>query len=116
MCYCYYNIQSDRHFSKKIKRESLIAFLQTIAELQQQSHQTFKNKSDFQWLEMILVQTKDGNYALSEGPNGWVTLIAVVCNENANQNAYIEVFRKIADYLGWQVYQEDNDGENRLIT
>lgn len=116
MCYCYYNIQSDKHFSKKIQRESLVAFLQTFAELQQQSHQIFKNKSDFQWLEMILVETNDGNYASSEILNEWVTLIAIVCSENANQNAYIEVFKKIADYLGWQVYQEDDGGENRLIS
>lgn len=113
--YCYYNIQSDENFSKKIKRESLITFLQEINELQQQDHQTFKNKYGFPWLKMILIETNNGNYAPSVIPNEWVTLVAIVCSEDNDQNVYIKLFKKIADFLDWKIYLEDDDKGNELV-
>ncbi|MDO5105627.1 hypothetical protein [Capnocytophaga sp.] len=115
MNYSYYYIQSDENFSKKIERTQLVDFLQSVKELQQKDHQTFQNSTDFQWFDMILTETKDGNFASSDTPIGWVRLIAVVCDENANQNAYIQLFRKIADHFGWQLYKENDDRENELI-
>ena len=103
--YQYYHIQSD-DFSKKVKRTLLIDFLKSIDELQQQNHQTFKNKNKYQWRKMILVETDNGNYTSSDTPNEWVTLIAIVCDENANQDEYMQTFKKIADFLGWNIYQE----------
>ena len=43
---------------------------------------------------------------LQDTPNEWVTLIAIVCDENANQDEYMQTFKKIADFLDWNIYQE----------
>lgn len=115
MSYSYYYIQSDENFSKKIERTQLVDFLQSVKELKQKDHQTFQNSADFKWFDMILAETDDDNFASSDTPNQWVTLIAIVCDENANQDAYIQLFRKIADHLGWQLYKENDDQENELI-
>ena len=115
--YNYYNIQCDEYFSQKLDKSIVVNFLLETKLFQQTSHQKFTNTNKFPWVDIILVETYDGNFASSEIENQFVTLIAIVCSkgQNIDQKIYINAFKKIANQLNWKLYlEEDNDGNENI--
>ncbi len=115
--YNYYNIQSDAGYTKKVERETLLQILLKSGHFLQKDHQTLVNAENFPWLEMVLVETKDGSFATSEKKLPHVNLIAVVCTKLAtiDQGVYLKAFLKIAEELNWKLYLEEDDEGNENI-
>jgi hypothetical protein len=115
--YNYFNIQFDLKFSQKIEKSIVVKCLTDSNLFQQINHQTFRNIEDFPWVEILLVETYDGNYTSSEKENDFVTLIAIVAlKEPVNdQIKYIETFKQIAKSLNWRLFLEQDDEGNLNI-
>lgn len=115
--YNYYNIQSDEGYTKKVERETLLQILLKSGYFLQKDHQTWGNAENFPWLEIVLVETKDGSFATSEKKLPYVNLIAVVCTKSANidQGVYLKAFLEIAEELNWKLYLEEDDEGNENI-
>jgi len=90
----YYNIQYDEKFSQKLDKSVVVKCILETELFKQINHQSFTNSDKFPWVDILLVETYNGNFTSSEKENQFVTLIAIVCSkgENINQYTYIEVF------------------------
>jgi hypothetical protein len=113
----YYNIQYDEKFSQKLDKSIVVKCILETELFKQINHQSFTNSDKFPWVDILLVETYNGNFTSSEKENQFVTLIAIVCSkgENINQYTYIEVFNKIANQLNWKLYLEEDDEGNENI-
>lgn len=112
--YNYYNIQYDEHFNQKLDKAVVVNCLLETKLFKQKSHQIFTNSDKFPWVDMLLVETYDGNFSSSENENQFVSLITIVCSkgENINQQVYIDAFKQIASKLKWRLYLEEDDDGN----
>lgn len=111
--YNYYEIKYDTSFSQKIERVKVVKAILNTGMFKQKNHQTFANKKSFPWVSILIVETKDGNFAGSDHVNEFVTLIAIVCTDECyvEQEKYIPTFIQIAHQLNWKLYlTRDNDG------
>lgn len=115
--YNYYNIQFDEHFSQKLDKSVVVACLLETKLFKQKNHQTFANTNKFPWVDIMLVETYDGNFASSDKENQFVTLVAIVCSKgpNIDQQIYIDAFKNIANTLNWKLYLEEDDDGNENI-
>jgi|GEM_PF-1039722 len=115
--YNYYNIQSDLFFTKKIETKTVCDVLLKTNCFKQKNHQTFSNVENFPWVDIVLVETKDGNFAASDKEIQFVTLIAIVCSkeQHIDQNVYVKIFSEIAESLNWKLFLEtDDDGRENV--
>jgi hypothetical protein len=115
--YNYYNIQSDNEYSKKVETERVLNIFLKTGLFIKENHQTLSNSENFPWVDIILVETKDGNFASSEKKIPFVNLIAIVCSkgQNIDQDIYLKTFSQVARELNWRVYLEEDDSENQNI-
>jgi hypothetical protein len=115
--YNYYRIQFDEHLSQKLDKSFVVNYLLETKLFKQTSHQSFTNTDKFPWVDMVLVETYDGNFATSDKENHFVTLIAIVCSkrQNIDQQIYIDTFKQIANKLNWKLYLEEDDEGNENI-
>jgi|SRR6478735_6936432 len=115
--YNYYNIQYDEKFGQRLSKSTVVDALLDTKLFIQTSHQTFKNSDEFPWVDIILVETYDGNFAGSKEENQFVTLVAIVCSkgQNVDQQVYINTFKQIANKLKWKLYLEEDDDENENV-
>ena len=115
--YNYYNIQFDEKFSQKLSKAIVINCLLETGLFNQINHQSFRNSNNFPWVDIILVETYDGNYAASDLENQFVNLVAIVCSKNPDldQQIYIDTFKQIANKLNWKLYLETDDEGNENI-
>ncbi len=113
----YYNIQFDEKFSKKLNKATVVNCLLETGMFKQTNHQTFTNSDNFPWVDIVLVETYDGNFAASDMENQFVTLVAIVCSksQDVDQQIYIDAFRLIANRLNWKLYLEEDDDGNENI-
>lgn len=112
--YNYYNLQSDRHYSGKLKTEEVIRVFLETGLFVQKNHQVLCNAAHFPWVEMILVKTKDGNFAASANKIPYTNLVAIVCSKGQERDdkMYVDTFLKIAKTLNWKLYLEEDDNGN----
>lgn len=115
--YNYYNIQFNEHFGQKLDKSIVVNYLLETKLFKQTNHQTFTNSDKFPWVDILLVETYDGNFASSNTENTFVTLVAIACSkaQNIDQQLYIDTFKKIADKLNWKLYLEQDDDGNENI-
>ena len=115
--YNYYNIQFDLRFSQKLKKEIVVKSLLETNMFTQTNHQTFTNSSEFPWVDIVVIETYDGNFMASEKINEYATLIAIVCSkgEELDQSVYINTFKSIAEKIKWKLYLEEDDEGNENI-
>ena len=115
--YNYYNIQCDENFSQKLDKSVVVKCLLETKFFKQTNHQSFTNTDKFPWVDILLVETYDGNYASSDKENQFVTLVAIVCSkgQNIDQQTYIDAFKQIANILNWKLYLEEDDDGNENI-
>ena len=115
--YNYYNIQFDEQFVQKLYKYFVINCLLETKLFKQTNHQTFTNSKEFPWVDIVLVETYDGNFAASDKENQFVTLVAIVCSkrQDIDQQIYIDTFKQIANRLNWKLYLEEDDDGNENI-
>lgn len=115
--YNYYNIQSDENFSQKLNIETVIHTLLESNCFNQKNHQSFENREDFPWSEIVLAETKDGNFNSSDKKIDFVNLIAIVCSkgQNIDQQIYLDAFLEIANNLNWKLFLEEDDEGNKNV-
>ena len=115
--YNYYNIQCDENFSQKLDKSVVVNCLLETKLFKQTNHQSFTNTDKFPWVDIVLVETYDGNYSSSDKENQFVTLVAIVCSkgQNINQQKYIDAFKQITNKLKWKLYLEEDDDGNENI-
>ncbi|MDR6968181.1 hypothetical protein J2X31_002196 [Flavobacterium arsenatis] len=115
--YNYYNIQFDEQFGQKLDKSFVVNCLLETKLFKQTNHQTFTNSKDFPWVDIILVETYDGNFTTSDKENQFVTLVAIVCSkrQDIDQQIYIDTFKQIANRLNWKLYLEEDDDGNENI-
>jgi hypothetical protein len=115
--YNYYNIQYDEKFSQRLGKSTVVDSLLKTNLFRQTNHQSFTNSDKFPWVEIILVETYDGNFAASEKENQFVTLVAILCSkgQGIDQQIYIDTFKQIAKRLNWKLYLEEDDDGNENI-
>ena len=115
--YNYYNIQFDEKFSQKLSKATVVNYLLETGMFKQTNHQTFTNSDEFPWVNLVLVETYDGNFFSSDEENKFITLIAIVCpkTQDLDQRIYIDTFKLIAKRLNWKLYlEEDEDGNENI--
>ncbi|MFB9075941.1 hypothetical protein ACFFLS_13490 [Flavobacterium procerum] len=115
--YNYYNIQSDLSFSKRIDTKEVVNILLESRCFRQKGNQIFSNVEDFPWLDLVLVETRNGNFSSTDKEIPFVNLIAIVCSKgkNIDQSVYIKTFLKIAKALEWKLYLEEDDDDNENV-
>jgi len=116
-CYSYYNIQSDEFFSEKIEIKIAVNILLEANFFIQKNHSTFINRDNFPWVEIVLIETKNGNFTTNEKEIKFVNLISIVCTKQKNieQLIYINTFSKIAQKMKWKLYLEEDDLGNENV-
>ena len=65
----YYNIQFDEQFGQKLDKSFVVKCLLETNLFKQTNHQTFTNSKEFPWVDIVLVETYDGNFATSDKEN-----------------------------------------------
>jgi len=115
--YNYYNIQFDEQFGQKLDKSFVVKCLLETNLFKQTNHQTFTNSKEFPWVDIVLVETYDGNFATSDKENQFVTLVAIVCSkrQDIDQQMYIDTFKQISSRLNWKLYLEEDDEGNENI-
>ena len=98
--YAYYNIRSDKSYSKSHFTRDIIQILEDTGVLQRKYLMTFINTSSFPWIEVCIAQTVDGNFSMREDSNYEVAnLIPVVTSKGSKQKIYVDILTKIATKL-----------------
>nr|WP_276899218.1 hypothetical protein [Pedobacter kyonggii] len=112
--YNYYNIQSDLEHPQELAIKSVMDALLQTGNFVQKNHQTLSNASHFPWVDITLVEAKDGNFASSTKKTDFINLIAIVCakGKNIDQQLYIKTFLIVAEKLNWKLYLEADDNGN----
>lgn len=115
--YNYYNIRSDKNLSSKLNIETVIRSLLESNCFNQKDHQSFENSENFPWSEIILVESKDGNFNSSDKKIDFVNSIAIVCSkgQNIDQQIYLDAFLEIANNLNWKLFLEEDDEGNENL-
>jgi hypothetical protein len=115
--YNYYNIQFDEKFGQRLGKSTVVDSLLETKLFKQTNHQTFTNSDEFPWVDIVLVETYDGNFAASDKENQFVTLVAIVCSkrQDIDQQIYIDTFKQIANRLNWKLFLEEDDDGNENI-
>ncbi len=115
--YNYYNIQSDLSFSQKKSTKTVVDIILQTKYFKQNGNQNFSNADGFPWVDLVLVETKDGNFAVKEKEIPFINLIAIVCSkrEGVDQTLYIKTFLEIAIALNWKLYLEEDDEGNENV-
>ena len=115
--YNYYNIQSDNQFSQKVEIKTIVDILLQTNLLVQKNHQSFTNSKSFPWVDIIIVQATNGDFAATDKPLSHVNLIAIVCSKGneINQTIYKQTFLNIAAKLNWKLFLEADDEGNENI-
>ncbi|WP_131387726.1 hypothetical protein [Flavobacterium suncheonense] len=100
--------------------EKLVTFLMSITELKQNSNYLFANNQGFPFTEILLLNAKnidswsENNFAKTK-----VNLLAIVCEKGNDENfqKLKMMFIKIANFLSWQLVDEETDDgiENFII-
>jgi hypothetical protein len=115
--YNYYRIQSDQFFTQKVETEFVTNIILQTDCFKQKNHQSFSNANNFPWVDLVLADTNDGNFATSNKEIQFVTLIAIVCSkgQDTDQAIYLKTFSEIAEALNWKLYLEDDENEDAEI-
>lgn len=115
--YNYYNIQSDESYTEKVETEIVLQLFLKSGHFLRKDHQTLVNADNFPWVEIVLVETKDGSFFTSEKKLACINLIAVVCakSPNIDQQVYLKTFLEIAEELNWKLYLEEDDEGNENV-
>ena len=116
--YWYYEIRHDAAYSGKLPTNVVLEILENIPVLQKKDNQVFCNQEGFPWVDIVAVNSDNGNYGRPENFNSeWVNLITVVGSKSAPENEalYITLLTEIAEKINWEFISEEGDDNNEYI-
>jgi hypothetical protein len=116
--YNYYNIKSDQEHTQKLATKSVMDTLLQTGNFVQKNHRTLSNANHFPWVDITLVEAKDGSFVSSVKKIDFINLIAIVCakGKNIDQQLYIKTFLKVSEKLNWRLYLEvDDEGNENIV-
>src|SRR6478736_2561224 len=99
--YNYYNIQRDKILFQKTDTGKVVSIVLKTNCFIQRNHQSFTNVETFPWVDIIIVETTDGNFSTTDEPFPQTNLITIVCSKAEDQSVYKNVFLNIAEQLSW---------------
>jgi len=110
--YWYYEIRYDEAYSQKLPTRVVLEVLEDIPVLQKKDNQAFCNQEGFPWIDILAVNSDNGNYGRPESFNSEsVNLIAVVGSKSAPENEalYMALLTEIAEKINWELISEEGD-------
>lgn len=111
--YYYLNIYHDKELSVDCDTNQLVAFLQTIPQLEQTAGTKFKNSSNTSsYIDVTLLWAIHLNsWSDKDAAKQRTNLITIVCakDELVNFQELKNSFIKIAAFLNWQLVDEQTD-------
>ncbi|MBT2564385.1 hypothetical protein J7E50_23495 [Pedobacter sp. ISL-68] len=114
--YNYYNIKSDREYSQKVETETAIGVLLQTGNFVQDDNKTLSNADHFPWINITLVETKDGDFVSSTKKIDLINLIAIVCAKGTDiDQIYTNALLEVAEKLNWKPYLEADDEGNQDV-
>lgn len=82
----------------------LIKFLEGQPELRRTNPVSFGAADGQPWIDITIVKgTADGNWSSSGSFISQFNRVEIVCSDYEQQNFYVEISAKIADFLAWQL-------------
>jgi hypothetical protein len=110
--YTYYHIRSDNTYSKSHFTRDIIQTLEDTGVLCKKYFMIYTNASSFPWIEVSIAQTIDGNFSVSEASNyESANLISIVTSKQNDQKVYVDILKKIAAQLNWELVLDEDDDE-----
>lgn len=104
------SVRPNSRYSEFVGTYQVKKFLNSLEEIVLNQPMMYKNSSAFPWLSlMLVVASGEGNYALKNVEEPQINLIALIASSEENREKYLVLLRKIADFLGWQIHDEDSD-------
>jgi hypothetical protein len=103
----YLTIRSDAGYLRFAATAPLIEFLAAMPELRQSGPVAFEAAMGQPWVAVILATCdSDGNYGSSDATPPQVNVVELVCSYSGNPVWYDALANRIAEYLGWSVFDE----------
>ncbi|SEW53187.1 hypothetical protein SAMN04488122_5367 [Chitinophaga arvensicola] len=117
--YWYYEIRGNETYSQRLLTNDVLEVLENTGKLQRRGNQQFCNIDDFPWIDIVVVNSDNGNYGSLEDLNSeWVNLIAIAGSKSnpGNEILYINLLTEIAQKINWELISEaDDDGNENIV-
>jgi hypothetical protein len=115
--YWYFNIQKDKSEYQLLDIKKITDVLLSTGCLKQVNKQTFKNKENFPWIDIVISNSINGNFSINSEQINEINLISIVCTKKDNNydEPYKDLLLKIAFQLNWKLFlEEDDKGHQQL--
>lgn len=106
----YLTIRADQNYSRCTPIAPLVEFLTKVPGLRQTSHDLFVSTDDAPRVAITLAACdEDGNFACDGSVVSDVNCIEMVCSEYGNAEWYDLLATRIADFLHWAAFEDQQD-------
>ena len=115
--YQYFEIRSDENYSDKKSANELNEILEETGVLIKHDNLSFKNKSDFPWIEITCVNNVDNGYNSNERL-AECNLLAIVTSKKEidNEQKYLQLLTAVSAKLRWElILEEDEEGNEDVL-
>jgi hypothetical protein len=117
--YWYYEVRGDATYTRSLPTATVLRVLESTGALKKKERQTFVNKDDYPWMEIVVVDSDNGNFGSKKHFNSkTVNLISVVASRRTPENEafYVAFFSGIAEQLNWEfILESDDDGNEDVV-
>ncbi len=114
--YGYYEIRNDAGYTKSLPTKNIVQVLLDAGVFHQKYPLIFENKDPFPWLNISVVYTTDGGFAVGEKSTSEIsTLLSIVTSKRYHQDVYLPVLIEVAKQLEWQLILEEDDDDNENV-
>jgi hypothetical protein len=113
--YHYFNIRSDEKCSQYTDSKKLLKFLTHEVGLIETTPNSINGNSEHPWLSLsMVVADENGSYSSNIPIPDKINFIPIVgSKDGTNREDYIKLLTKIAQWLNWELIdEEDEDNEN----
>ncbi|MFD1711724.1 hypothetical protein FVQ98_15330 [Ottowia sp. GY511] len=106
----YLTLRGAPDYSHHAPAAPLVAFLAALPELRQTAPAHFASTEGQPWVCVILASCDaTGGYASNEEALTRVNVVELVCSDTENALWYESLAGRIADFLGWSVFDDHAD-------
>jgi hypothetical protein len=116
--YFYYEIRGNAVYTRCLPTDTVLKVLENTQVLKKSSKQTFLNEDGYPWMDIVVVDSNNGNFGREEHfDSETVNLIAVVGSRQLpdNEKFYMEFLTGIAELLNWEFILECDDEGNEDV-
>jgi len=112
--YCYYNLY-DYNFSTEYNYKIIVKTILENECFEQKSQNSFGNKNGYQWIDISIGYTKDGNYHIDNKKINKINILPITTLKKDDQSIHIKHLLRIANKLNWKLFLEQDDLGNENI-